>query len=119
MNTPTFPDLAADARAAIEPALSACAKPAAEAEKYIRQHPGGTLLVAAGLGFLTVLVVRALTPPPPRHRALRLLEDIQQRLSSLAEDGSHVVDKGMNSLGDMHLDRSFDKFSRKIKGLFG
>ncbi|MDZ4401776.1 hypothetical protein [Prosthecobacter sp.] len=118
MNIPTLPDLAADARLVVDPVLNACAKPAAQAEKYIRQHPGGTLLVAAGLGIVAVLLARALTPAPPRNRALRLLEDIQERLASLAEDGAHAVGKGMDSLGDLHLDRSFDKLSRKFKGLF-
>jgi len=59
-----------------------------------------------------------LTPPPPRNRALRLLEDIQHRLSTLGEDGAQAVGRGMSSLGDMHLDRSFDKITRKVKGLF-
>ena len=118
MNMPSLPDLAAEARTAVEPVLTACAKPAAQAEKYIRQHPGGTLLVAAGLGIVAVLLSRALTPVPQRNRALRLLEDIQERLASLAEDGAHAVGKGMDSLGDLHLERSFDKLSRKFKGLF-
>lgn len=118
MNTNTLPDLVVEARNAVEPALSACAKPAARAEKYMRQHPGGTLLLAAGLGIATVLLVRVLTPTSPRHRALRLLEDIQLRLAGLAEDGAHAVDKGLGTLGDLHLDRKLDKFSRKLKSLF-
>ena len=117
MNTPTLPDIAADAQAAIQPVLNACAKPVAQAEQYMRQHPGGTLLVAAGLGIAAVLLARALTPPP-RSRALRLLEDIQHRLSSLGEDGAQAVSRGMSSLGDIHLDRSFDTITRKVKGLF-
>ncbi len=115
MNTP---DLAADAQAVIEPVLSAGAKQAAQAEQYIRQHPGGTLFVAAGLGIAAVLIARALTPEPPRNRALRLLEDIQERLTSLGEDGAHAFDRGVSSLGDIHLDRSFDKLSRRFKRLF-
>jgi hypothetical protein len=119
MNNPTLPDIAADAQAAIAPVMAACAKPAAQAEKYMRQHPGGTLLVAAGLGIAAVLLARALTPPPPpRNRAMRLLEDIQARLASLSENGVSAVGRGMDNLGDMHLDRSFDKLSRKVKGLF-
>jgi hypothetical protein len=118
MNTPSFPDLAADAQAVIAPVLSVCAKPAAQAEKYMRQHPGGTLLVAAGLGIVAVLLARALTPPPPRNRAMRLLEDIQERLTNLGEDGVHAVNQGMDSLGGVHLDRSFNKLSRKFKSLF-
>jgi hypothetical protein len=118
MNIPTLPDISADAHAIVDPVLAACAKPAAQAEKYIRQHPGGTLLVAAGLGIVAVLLARALTPAPPRNRALRLLEDIQERLTSLGEEGAHAVGRGMDSLGEIHLDRSFDKLSRKFKSLF-
>jgi hypothetical protein len=118
MNIPTLPDLAADAHAIVDPVVAACAKPAAQAEQYIRQHPGGTLLMAAGLGIAAVLLARALTPAPPRNRALRLLEDIQERLTTLGEDGAHAVGRGMGSLGDIHLDRSFDKLSRKFKNLF-
>ena len=110
MNTPfsSASNLATEARAAVDPALAVCTKSAAQAEQYVRQHPGGTLLV----------IVRALTPEPPRHRALRLLEDIQQRLATLAEDGAHAVDKGLGSVGDLHLDHKLDTFSRKLKGLF-
>ena len=118
MNIPTLPDLAADAHTLVDPVLAACAKPAAQAEQYIRQHPGGTLLMAAGLGIAAVLLARALTPAPPRNRAMRLLEDIQERLTTLGEDGAHAVGRGMGSLGDIHLDRSFDKLSRKFKNLF-
>lgn len=117
MNTPTLPDIAVDAQATIQPVLNACAKPVAQAEQYMRQHPGGTLLVAAGLGIAAVILARVLTPPP-RSRALRLLEDIQHRLSSFGEDGAQAVGRGMSSLGDIHLDRSFDKLSRKFKSLF-
>ena len=117
MNTPTLPDIAAEAQAAIQPVLNACAKPVAQAEQCMRQHPVGTLLVAAGLGIAAVLLARAFTPPP-RSRALRLLEDIQHRLSSLGEDGAQAVGRGMSSLGDIHLDRSFDTITRKVKGLF-
>ena len=111
------------------PVLSPAAKPVFKLEEYARQHPGGALLVAAGLGLAVVLVARALTPAPPKNRAVRLLEDIQHRLadlahlgfdrvSSLAEDGSHAVSKGVETLGTLHLDRKFDKLSRGIKSLF-
>lgn len=118
MNTPTLPDLSADAKAAMAPVLSACTKPVAQAEQYLRQNPGGMLLAAAGLGIAAVLLARALTPAPPRNRALRLLEDIQERLTSLGEDGAHAVGRSMGSLGDIHLERSFDKLSRRFKSLF-
>ncbi len=113
-----IPDLADEARSVVTPVLTACAKPAAKAEQYMRQHPGGTLLVAAGLSIATLLIVRALTPAPPRNRALRLMEDIQHRLATLAEDGAHAMDQGLGSVGDLHLDQKLNTFSRKVKSLF-
>lgn len=97
---------------------SAITNSAAQLQNCARQHPGGTILLAAGLGIAAVLLARALTPPPPRNRALHLLEDIQQQLASLAHQGSHAVGKGVDSLGELHLDRSFDKLGRRFKNLF-
>lgn len=110
------------------PASSVPANPISQFEDYVRRHPGGALLAAAGLGLAAMLVARALTPPP-RNRAVRLLEDIQHRLAgfaqpaydrvaSLAEDGAHAVSNGVDRLGALHLDRKFDKFSRGLKSLF-
>ena len=108
-----LPDIAADA-----PVVPALTKSATQFENYVRKHPVGTLLVAAGFGVAAVFITRAMAPPPPRHRALRLLEDIQERLSTLGEDGAHAVGRGMGSLGDIHLERSFDKLARRFKSLF-
>lgn len=91
---------------------------ATQIETCVRQHPGGTLLLAAGLGLAAVLIARALTPAPPRNRALCLLEDIQQHLAHMAEESAHAVDKGMNNLGAVHPGRSFDKLSRRFKKMF-
>ena len=93
-------------------------KTTTQIEDCVRQHPCSTLLVAAGLGIAAVLVARVLTPAPPRNRALRLLEDIQQHLSTLAEEGAHAVSQGVDNLGELHLDRTFDKLSRRFKKLF-
>lgn len=109
----TRPDIAIDA-----PSAPAISKPATPIETCVRQHPGGTLLFAAGLGLAAVLIARALTPAPPRNRALSLLEDIQEHLATLAEDGANAVGKGVEGLGDLHLDRSFGKLSRRFKKLF-
>ncbi|MFN0076008.1 MAG: hypothetical protein ACKVY0_06000 [Prosthecobacter sp.] len=108
-----LPDIIADS-----PLPPAVAKTVNQLETCVRQHPGGTLLAAAGFGIAVILIARALAPAPPRNRAVRLLEDIQQRLAGLAEDSVQAVDQGMNSLGDLHLDRKLNKFSRSIKGLF-
>ena len=109
----THPDIAADI-----PISPATTKSASQLEKCVRQHPGGTILLAAGLGIAAVIIARVLTPPPPRNRALHMLEDIQQQLASLAHDSSHAVSKSVDSLGELHLDRSLGKISRRFKSLF-
>ena len=106
-------DLSADS-----PLPAAVTKTVSRLETSVRQNPGTTLLLAASLGVAAILLTRALTPPPPHNRAVHLLEDIQQRLAGLAEDSGQAVDKGMDSLGNLHLDRSFDKLGRGFKGLF-
>lgn len=120
MNTPEHPDIAADAplENAATTAKNACKTSAACIEKCVRQRPGATLLAAAGLGVLAMLAVRALTPPPPRHRAAQLLEDIQQRLSEIAENGAQSVGRGVDHLGELRLDRKLGKLSHSIKNLF-
>lgn len=111
MNTPT--DIPADIHIP-----SAMTKSATQLENCARQHPGSTILLAAGLGIAAILIARALTPPTPRSRAVHLLEDIQQRLSSLAQQGTQAVGRGVDSIDDLHLDRSFGKLSSKFKNLF-
>lgn len=126
MNTPSsppaipsaLPDIAADATNAATTACNVCKSTAARIERCVQQHPGATLLAAAGFGILAMLTVRALTPPPPRHRAAQLLEDIQQRLSEIADSGAQSVSRGVDQLGDLHLDRKLGRLSHGIKNLF-
>ena len=87
-------------------------------ENCVRRHPAGLLLLAAGLGVTAVLLARALTPPPPRNRAMGLLEDLQHHLASIAREGRQAVGKSADSLGDLHLDRTFGKLSRRFKNMF-
>lgn len=106
------------------------AKPVTSFVDQLNQHPATALLVAAGLGFATVLIARALiSPPPPRNRAVQSAEDLLHRLQelaqpaydravSLAEDGAHVAGKGVNSLKAMHLGRKCDKAWRGFTSLF-
>jgi len=110
MNIPY--DIAADI-----PIPTTSPTPAVQLENCVRQHPGSTLLLAAGIGIAALLIARALTPPP-RNRAQSLLEDIQHQLASLATEGSHAMGKGVDRIGELHLDRSFDKLSRRFKQLF-
>ena len=111
MNIPY--DIAADIP--VPPAVATCT---ANFENCVRKNPGSTLLLAAGLGLAAVLVARALAPAPPRNRARCLLEDIQQHLGALAKEGRHAVNRGADSLGELHLDRSIGKLSSRIKSLF-
>jgi hypothetical protein len=106
------------------------ATPVTRLATHIKQHPVGTLILAAGLGFAAVLAVRALFPPtPPQNRAVRTLEEILHRLKgiaqpafhraiSLSEDGAHAVEKGVNGFADLHLDRKLNKAWRGFTGLF-
>jgi hypothetical protein len=53
---------------------------------------------------------------------LRLLEDIQQRLSSAYDHAAHLADEGSHAMGKgvdaMHLDRRLGKLSRGFRSLF-
>jgi hypothetical protein len=122
MNTPSIPsalpEIAADAAKAASNACNVCKSTAARMERCVQQHPGATLLAAAGLGIIAMLTVRALTPPPPRHRAAQLMEDIQQRLSEIADSGAQSVSRGVDQIGDLHLDRKLGRLSHGIKNLF-
>jgi hypothetical protein len=95
------------AHSIIEGAEKSCAK----IETCARAHPTTTLLMATGLGVLAFLVIRQLTPPPPRNAALRLLEEIQHRLS-------HLADEGVSAVSDLHLDRRLATPRRMLSKLF-
>jgi hypothetical protein len=86
-------------------------KSCAKLETCVRAHPTSTLILAAGLGMVAYLVLHKLAPPPPRNAALRLLEDIQSRLSNLA-------DEGVSAVADLHLDRRLAAPRRMLNKLF-
>lgn len=99
------------------PTTSSALTPLATLENSVREHPTSTLLLVAGLGVAAVFLARALAPTP-QNRALQVLEDIQDRLSDLAEEGALAVRRGADSVSDLHLDRSLNKLSRGIKNFF-
>ncbi len=111
MNVPY--DIAADI-----PIPASFTPPVTQFERCVRKNPGGTLLLAAGVGIAAILIARALTPAPPRNRAMCLLQDIQQRLAALAKQSTNAVNKGADHLVELHLDRTFDKLSRRFKNVF-
>lgn len=83
----------------------------------VRKNPIGTLLAAAGVGLATVLIARALTPTP-QHRAVRLLEDIQDRLADLADESSSIFGRGAEYVSDLNIDGQLSKAGQRIKKLF-
>jgi ElaB/YqjD/DUF883 family membrane-anchored ribosome-binding protein len=83
-----------------------------QVENIIREHPVATILTLVGMGCAVGIVLKELLtpPPPPKSKALRLLEDIQSRLadltepayakaSHLAEDGVDALKRSLHSLG--------------------
>jgi len=99
-------------------------------DECVRTNPMASVLGALAVGLLLGVLVRSLAAPSqPENRALGVLEDIQERLSDLAEsgysrvssaaeDGADAVRKGVGHLGDLHLERSLSKLSRRLKSLF-
>jgi hypothetical protein len=122
MNTPNIipphSDITAELSAATAATSAFCKSTPARLERCVQQHPGVTLLAAAGLGIIATLVVRALSPAPPRHRAAQLLEDIQERLSEIAEGGAKSLGQGVDHISDLHLERKLGRLSHGIKNLF-
>lgn len=77
--------------------------PIGQIEGMIRRHPVIAALATIGVGCAVGIVARELlTPPPPRRRALQLLEDIQHRLAEFAEPAhdraSHLADEGVSAV---------------------
>jgi ElaB/YqjD/DUF883 family membrane-anchored ribosome-binding protein len=104
-----------------------------KARSRIREHPLGIVFVAVGVGLAAGLVLKLLaTPPPPptaRQRIQRTLDDIQSRLTDLAQPyykratefagtGAEAVKKGLDQVQDMHLERKLNGVLNRLKGLF-
>jgi hypothetical protein len=101
----------------------------AQIDQVVRENPIYAILGALGVGIALGLLVRSLVPAQPENRALSLLEDIQERLTdlaepayrrvaSVAEEGADVVRKGVDRLGDLHLERSISGLGRRFRNLF-
>ena len=97
--------------------------------RLARQNPTSSLLVAIGVGLAAGLLVRTLRPHTPESRMARLLADIQERLSVIAEpvqrqaehvieSASSAVSNGAGHFHDLHLERGLQKLGQRIKGLF-
>lgn len=104
------------ATAAAEKCEEMCASTTGEVENFVRRHPVWCVIGAMGIGYAVGMMARELLtpPPPPKNRALRVLEDIQGRLSDLAgpvyerashyaDEGIHAVKDGVHALGESRL----------------
>jgi len=98
-----------------------------ELKNYVREHPGRVVLAAVGAGLLLAALLRK--PARPEHRAIQILEDIQDRLKdiskpmyrravSAADRGAALVKEGIEHLDDLDLPSSCGSISRKLKNLF-
>lgn len=90
--------------------------PISQIENLIRRHPLAAGLASLGFGCAIGIIAREwLTPPPPpKHRVLQLLEDIQHRLTKFAEpvyDRAGTVKHGCHATG-------VSKFSHHLSRLF-
>ena len=97
---------------------AAALTPLENLENQVRQHPVSTLLLVAGAGVAAVLLARALAPSTPQSRAMEVLEDIQERLAELADDGVLAVRSGAERLSELPIDRTLNRMSRGLKSLF-
>ncbi len=103
---------------------AAPSQPMTQIESLIRRHPFVAAMATVGFGCAVGIVARGfLTPPPsPKHRALQLLEDIQDRLSELAEPAydraSHLTDDGLSAVKRGLHSVSSSKLGSRIGHLF-
>lgn len=90
----------------------------------IRENPTRSILVAAGIGVVIGLVVRAIQPSQPASRGTAILKDIQSRLnrlpdraSHLASSGSAMIHDGMDHVRKDHT-RSIRRMGKRLMNLF-
>jgi ElaB/YqjD/DUF883 family membrane-anchored ribosome-binding protein len=108
---------------AAEKGRELCNTTTTEVENFVRKHPVWAVAATVGIGYAVGLLARELLtpPPPPKNRAVRMLEDIQERLtdflgpaydraSHYAEDGLSAVKSGAQSLSEMKLGNRIKQF---------
>ena len=102
---------------------------ALQLNRFARENPTRSVLVAIGFGLAAALLVRALQPRPPASRAARLLADLQNRLYGIAapahrqadhlvESGAGTVRNGVAQFHELHLDHGLRKLGRRCQNLF-
>ena len=97
----------------------------AQVDRRVRENPGRSLLIAAGVGLAIGIVIRALQTQPPATRAERLLADLQDRLDNLssragnlADSGASLVHDGVDRVRGLHLDRRLRSLSDRVRSMF-
>lgn len=100
-----------------------------DVEDCVRRHPGSSLLATIVAGVAIGLLVRALWPErKPEHRALRLLEEIENRLHSIADtplrkvsdvasDRMHMLGKRLRQ-GEAGFEKTLRKVGKRVGGFF-
>ena len=100
-----------------------------EVEDCVRRHPGASLLATILAGIALGLVARALWPQPkPQHRALRLLDEVEERLRDLAgpplRKASHVAGDQIEMLGkrlrrgEAGIEKTLRQVGKRVGGFF-
>lgn len=100
-----------------------------DVDSMVRENPTRAILLAVGAGLAIALVVRALQPRPVENRAARLLEDLRERLSDLAapaqrrasafaSNGAALAQNGADHFSNLHLDRTLNSVTGKLRKLF-
>lgn len=98
--------------------------PFSQLESLIRRHPFAAALTTLGFGCAVSLVARELLAPPPspKQRALQLLEDIQNRLTEIAEPAydraSDLADEGVSTVKRRLDSVSSSKLGSRLRHLF-
>ena len=111
----------------MNPPSSPLTECASKLNRFARENPTRTLLVAIGCGLAVGFLVRTLRPP--ESRAARLLGDIRDRLHGIAapvqrqaehlvESGAGAVRSGVAHLHDLHIERGLRKFGQRLVNLF-
>jgi hypothetical protein len=97
----------------------------AQVDRKVRENPGRSLLIAAGVGLAIGILVRALQTQPPATRTERLMADIQHRLEdlssragSLAGTGASLVHDGVDRVRGLHLDRRLRSLGDRVRSIF-
>jgi ElaB/YqjD/DUF883 family membrane-anchored ribosome-binding protein len=107
-----------------EKAEAACESTTNQVENLVKKHPVWSVLATVGVGFAVGVLVRELLtpPPPPKNRALQVLEDIQARLSGVAkpayERASHYAEEGVNAVRDGVSSLGNSRLVSRIRNMF-